>query len=189
MLLLNSSPPQKKLIIWKYFSECFHTYFVGNWGGRDGRDKLPPLPFLTVLSEPCALDKPPSFCVGKLGFRTGPEDRETTLCGWVSWGYNSFLRSGRFYFSVSFSSLESCNLTTVCCLNISKALVRSQSLLSLNLSTNNLLDDGVKLLCEGLMHPKCNLEKLSWVFLYCFLQRHFVQFCFFLTYELSGSWY
>ncbi|KAI4580921.1 hypothetical protein MJG53_010463 [Ovis ammon polii x Ovis aries] len=58
-------------------------------------------------------------------------------------------------------SLESCNLTTVCCLNISKALVRSQSLLSLNLSTNNLLDDGVKLLCEGLMHPKCNLEKLS----------------------------
>ncbi|XP_061236520.1 NACHT, LRR and PYD domains-containing protein 14 [Bos javanicus] len=58
-------------------------------------------------------------------------------------------------------SLESCDLTTVCCLNISKALVRSQSLLSLNLSTNNLLDDGVKLLCEGLMHPKCNLEKLS----------------------------
>ena len=39
--------------------------------------------------------------------------------------------------------------------------MRSQSLLSLNLSTNNLLDDGVKLLCEGLMHPKCNLEKLS----------------------------
>ncbi|XP_057603308.1 NACHT, LRR and PYD domains-containing protein 14 [Hippopotamus amphibius kiboko] len=58
-------------------------------------------------------------------------------------------------------SLESCDLTTVCCLNISKALVRSRSLLSLNLSANNLLDDGVKLLCEALMHPKCNLEKLS----------------------------
>lgn len=65
--------------------------------------------------------------------------------------------------------------------------MRSQSLLSLNLSTNNLLDDGVKLLCEGLMHPKCNLEKLSWSLSVLFSQRHFVQFCFFLTYELSGS--
>ncbi|KAB1272975.1 NACHT protein; LRR and PYD domains-containing protein 14 [Camelus dromedarius] len=58
-------------------------------------------------------------------------------------------------------SLESCSLTTVCCLNISKALIRSQSLRSLNLSTNNLLDDGVMLLCEALMHPKCYLERLS----------------------------
>uniref|UniRef100_A0A8C4PGY0 NLR family pyrin domain containing 14 n=1 Tax=Equus asinus TaxID=9793 RepID=A0A8C4PGY0_EQUAS len=58
-------------------------------------------------------------------------------------------------------SLESCDLTTVCCLDISKALVRSQSLIFLNLSTNNLLDDGVKLLCEALRHPKCYLERLS----------------------------
>ncbi|XP_032976630.1 NACHT, LRR and PYD domains-containing protein 14 [Rhinolophus ferrumequinum] len=58
-------------------------------------------------------------------------------------------------------SLESCNLTTLCCLNISKALVRSQSLVFLNLSTNNLLDDGVELLCEALRHPKCHLERLS----------------------------
>ncbi|XP_036922885.1 NACHT, LRR and PYD domains-containing protein 14 [Sturnira hondurensis] len=58
-------------------------------------------------------------------------------------------------------SLESCNLTTLCCLNITKALIRSQSLIFLNLSTNNLLDDGVELLCEALRHPKCPLERLS----------------------------
>nr|XP_012599672.1 NACHT, LRR and PYD domains-containing protein 14 isoform X2 [Microcebus murinus]XP_012599674.1 NACHT, LRR and PYD domains-containing protein 14 isoform X2 [Microcebus murinus] len=57
--------------------------------------------------------------------------------------------------------LESCNLTVVCCLNISKALIRSQSLIFLNLSTNNLLDDGVILLCEALRHPKCYLQRLS----------------------------
>ena len=58
-------------------------------------------------------------------------------------------------------SLESCDLTTVCCLNTSKALVRSQSLRFLNLSTNHLLDDGITLLCEALGHPKCYLERLS----------------------------
>ncbi|KAG8522893.1 NACHT, LRR and PYD domains-containing protein 14, partial [Galemys pyrenaicus] len=58
-------------------------------------------------------------------------------------------------------SLEACDLTAVSCLNISKALIRSQSLINLNLSTNNLLDDGVKLLCEALSHPECYLERLS----------------------------
>ncbi|XP_044116182.1 NACHT, LRR and PYD domains-containing protein 14 [Neovison vison] len=58
-------------------------------------------------------------------------------------------------------SLESCDLTTVCCLNISKALLRNQSLRFLNLSTNHLLDDGIKLLCEALGHSKCHLERLS----------------------------
>ncbi|KAM4848145.1 NACHT, LRR and PYD domains-containing protein 14 [Urocitellus parryii] len=57
--------------------------------------------------------------------------------------------------------LEFCELTAVCCLNISKALIKSQSLIFLNLSANNLLDDGVKLLCEALRHPKCCLERLS----------------------------
>ncbi|XP_008584013.1 PREDICTED: NACHT, LRR and PYD domains-containing protein 14 [Galeopterus variegatus] len=57
--------------------------------------------------------------------------------------------------------LESCDLTAVCCLNISKALIRSQSLIFLDLSTNNLLDDGVNLLCEALRHPECYLERLS----------------------------
>ncbi|XP_004683677.1 PREDICTED: NACHT, LRR and PYD domains-containing protein 14 [Condylura cristata] len=58
-------------------------------------------------------------------------------------------------------SLESCDLTAVSCLSISKVLIRSQSLLTLNLSTNNLLDDGVKLLCEALSRPESYLERLS----------------------------
>ncbi|XP_059564762.1 NACHT, LRR and PYD domains-containing protein 14 [Myotis daubentonii] len=58
-------------------------------------------------------------------------------------------------------SLESCSLTTLCCLNISKILIRSHSLIFLNLSTNNILDDGVELLCEALRHPNCHLERLS----------------------------
>nr|XP_011751320.1 NACHT, LRR and PYD domains-containing protein 14 isoform X1 [Macaca nemestrina]XP_011751321.1 NACHT, LRR and PYD domains-containing protein 14 isoform X1 [Macaca nemestrina]XP_011751323.1 NACHT, LRR and PYD domains-containing protein 14 isoform X1 [Macaca nemestrina] len=57
--------------------------------------------------------------------------------------------------------LESCNLTVFCCLSIFNVLIRSQSLIFLNLSTNNLLDDGVQLLCEALRHPKCYLERLS----------------------------
>ncbi|KAL0629420.1 NACHT, LRR and PYD domains-containing protein 14 [Plecturocebus cupreus] len=57
--------------------------------------------------------------------------------------------------------LESCNVTVFCCLSISNALIRSQSLIFLNLSTNNLLDDGVQLLCEALRHPECYLERLS----------------------------
>ncbi|XP_017362681.1 NACHT, LRR and PYD domains-containing protein 14 [Cebus imitator] len=57
--------------------------------------------------------------------------------------------------------LESCNLTVFCCLNISNALIRSKSLIFLNLSTNNLLDNGVQLLCEALRHPECYLERLS----------------------------
>ncbi|KAM9660246.1 NACHT, LRR and PYD domains-containing protein 14 [Trichechus inunguis] len=57
--------------------------------------------------------------------------------------------------------LESCNLTTVCCLSISKALITNQSLIFLNLSTNNLLDIGVELLSEALRHPMCYLQRLS----------------------------
>uniref|UniRef100_A0A8C3W107 NLR family pyrin domain containing 14 n=1 Tax=Catagonus wagneri TaxID=51154 RepID=A0A8C3W107_9CETA len=58
-------------------------------------------------------------------------------------------------------SLESCDLTAVCCLKLSKALIRSRSLLFLSLSTNKLLDDGVRLLCEALAHPRCCLQRLS----------------------------
>ncbi|EHB05184.1 NACHT, LRR and PYD domains-containing protein 14 [Heterocephalus glaber] len=57
--------------------------------------------------------------------------------------------------------LESCNLTPICCADISKALIKSQNLVFLSLSTNNLLDEGVKLLCEALGHPECYLERLS----------------------------
>ncbi|XP_016045753.2 NACHT, LRR and PYD domains-containing protein 14 isoform X1 [Erinaceus europaeus] len=57
--------------------------------------------------------------------------------------------------------LESCSLTTDSCVNISEALIRYQNLINLSLSTNSLSDKGVKLLCEALRHPKCQLKRLS----------------------------
>uniref|UniRef100_H0V413 NLR family pyrin domain containing 14 n=1 Tax=Cavia porcellus TaxID=10141 RepID=H0V413_CAVPO len=56
--------------------------------------------------------------------------------------------------------LESCSLTATCCADIAKALVKSQSLVFLNLSSNNLLDDGMMMLCEALGHPECYLQRL-----------------------------
>ncbi|XP_033620062.1 NACHT, LRR and PYD domains-containing protein 14 isoform X2 [Fukomys damarensis] len=57
--------------------------------------------------------------------------------------------------------LESCDITAICCAYISKALIKNQSLVFLSLSTNSLLDEGVKWLCEALGHSECNLERLS----------------------------
>lgn len=111
----------------------------------------------------------------------------TKCSGWVSIAYNSSPRRSHFYVSVFFSpSLESCSLTTLCCLNISKILIRSHSLIFLNLSTNNILDDGVELLCEALRHPNCHLERLSWVF--CFVFCRIILFSLGqISYELNGQ--
>lgn len=117
---------------------------------------LPPLPFLILLSETCAKELTPC---GEAGLQNGSQSLGDDTLWLVSGGHSSSLR--RVICSLLFSSLESCDLTTVCCLNISKALVRSQSLRFLNLSTSHLLDDGIKLLCEALGHPKCYLERLS----------------------------
>nr|XP_014430597.1 NACHT, LRR and PYD domains-containing protein 3-like [Pelodiscus sinensis] len=54
-----------------------------------------------------------------------------------------------------------CRLTDACCGDLSSLLNSNQSLRELNLSGNNLTGSGVKLLCEGLRHPKCKLEKLD----------------------------
>ncbi|XP_028623962.1 NACHT, LRR and PYD domains-containing protein 14 [Grammomys surdaster] len=57
--------------------------------------------------------------------------------------------------------LESCDLNVASCQNLSKALHSNRSLVFLNLSTNNLSNDGVKSLCEVLENPNCPLERLA----------------------------
>ncbi|KAH1171782.1 hypothetical protein KIL84_007400, partial [Mauremys mutica] len=54
-----------------------------------------------------------------------------------------------------------CHLTDACCGALSSLLSTNQSLRELNLSGNNLSYSGVKLLCEGLKHPNCQLQKLD----------------------------
>uniref|UniRef100_A0A8D2BKL9 NACHT domain-containing protein n=1 Tax=Sus scrofa TaxID=9823 RepID=A0A8D2BKL9_PIG len=67
-------------------------------------------------------------------------------------------------------SLEDCQLTEACCKELSSALIVNQRLTHLCLAKNNLGDHGVKLLCEGLSYPECQLQTL--VLRHCSINRH-----------------
>ncbi|XP_076695790.2 NACHT, LRR and PYD domains-containing protein 7-like [Callospermophilus lateralis] len=67
-------------------------------------------------------------------------------------------------------SLENCQLTEACCKEVSVTLVVSQRLTHLCLAKNDLRDDGVKTLCEGLRYPYCQLQAL--VLRDCNLGKH-----------------
>ncbi|XP_062945986.1 NACHT, LRR and PYD domains-containing protein 2 [Cynocephalus volans] len=57
-------------------------------------------------------------------------------------------------------SLENCHLTEASCKELSCALIVNQRLTHLCLAKNDLGDNGVKILCEGLSYPECKLQTL-----------------------------
>ncbi|XP_012883097.1 PREDICTED: NACHT, LRR and PYD domains-containing protein 7-like [Dipodomys ordii] len=61
--------------------------------------------------------------------------------------------------SIQKLSLENCQLTQACCKKLASTLIISQ-LTHLSLANNDLGDEGVKILCEGLNHPDCQLQSL-----------------------------
>ncbi|XP_073726027.1 NACHT, LRR and PYD domains-containing protein 3-like isoform X7 [Misgurnus anguillicaudatus] len=59
--------------------------------------------------------------------------------------------------------LVSCNLTDGCCESLASVLQSSNSLRDLDLSNNDLLDSGLKLICEGLKSSHCQINILRLV--------------------------
>ncbi|XP_058232271.1 NACHT, LRR and PYD domains-containing protein 3-like [Hemibagrus wyckioides] len=58
-------------------------------------------------------------------------------------------------------SLRWCNLTDSSCVNLAKVLSTPTCLTDLELRDNDLYDSGVEMLCTGLRHPHCSLQRLG----------------------------
>ncbi|KAM7108464.1 ribonuclease inhibitor isoform 4-T6 [Ciconia maguari] len=56
--------------------------------------------------------------------------------------------------------IRECGLTTACCKAVSSALSMNKHLKVLHMGENKLGDAGVELMCEGLLHPTCNIQSL-----------------------------
>ncbi|XP_003803524.1 NACHT, LRR and PYD domains-containing protein 3 isoform X1 [Otolemur garnettii] len=59
-----------------------------------------------------------------------------------------------------FHRLVNCYLTSSFCRGLFSVLSTNQSLTELDLSDNTLGDSGMKVLCEALQHPSCNIQRL-----------------------------
>ncbi|XP_047648389.1 NACHT, LRR and PYD domains-containing protein 11 isoform X2 [Phacochoerus africanus] len=66
-------------------------------------------------------------------------------------------------------SLMKCDLKASECQEIASLLIKSKNLKKLTLSNNPLKNEGVKILCNALLHPDCTLESL--VLLFCCLTK------------------
>lgn len=67
----------------------------------------------------------------------------------------------KFVFFNSNFSLSQCGLTQKCCAELAKALASEKSIVTdLDLSDNDIRDEGMKRLCVGLRNPYCTIEKL-----------------------------
>ncbi|XP_040177154.1 NACHT, LRR and PYD domains-containing protein 3-like [Rana temporaria] len=60
---------------------------------------------------------------------------------------------------------EACQFLPSYCEDLANIITASRSLKSINLSSNDLQDSGVKYLCQGLQHPECALQELR--LMYC----------------------
>ncbi|XP_023040088.2 NACHT, LRR and PYD domains-containing protein 13 [Piliocolobus tephrosceles] len=63
--------------------------------------------------------------------------------------------------NLKYLCLEKCNLSAASCQDLSLFLTSIQHVTRLCLGFNQLQDDGIKLLCAALTHPKCALERLE----------------------------
>jgi hypothetical protein len=85
-------------------------------------------------------------------------------CCQGSWPCSSLLLLKTDFSFLSFcfptSRLVNCYLTSSFCRGLFSVLSTNQNLTELDLSDNALGDPGMRVLCETLQHPDCNIQRL-----------------------------
>lgn len=57
--------------------------------------------------------------------------------------------------------LKRCQLSGPACWDLAAALIANKNLIRMDLSGNGLGLPGIRLLCEGLRHPRCRLQMIQ----------------------------